>query len=252
MASDRLDLLRRLTRATPHWALVKGEASALDGRGDVDSCAPADDWPAVAQAVSDWSRETGRGPVLACTHIPGTLVLAAVEPGSPATLAQVDVLDHRLLHGRPILRAGDLALDAAVGPSGFRRATPAAEALARLVLDEWSLRAPPAADTVEQLASLLRADAEQTLALAARLEPRLAEVLRALQEGCWPRAALARLELDGLTYALRRPRALLRRVAGARARRMCPLLAALRDERRVTADPVNRAHRDPARGAGYR
>src|SRR5213075_301194 len=99
MLAERLDLVRRLTAATPAWALLKGGASALDGRGDLDCVTPTAQVPLVRATIEEWSRDTGRGPVLACGHLPGTLVLAVVEPGPSTTLVQLDLFDHRLRRG---------------------------------------------------------------------------------------------------------------------------------------------------------
>jgi len=258
MHDDRVDLLRRLTAATPRWALVKGERPALEGTGDVDSAAPAEDWPLLRDAAAGWANDTGRGPVLACTHIPGMLVLAVVERAQPATLVQIDVLDHRLVRGMPVLHARDLGWQATIVPSGYRRASPAGEALARLVLDDWPAWRPRTPETLGSLAALLSADEGETSALAARLDPDLARALVALAEGRGPGAALRKLELRASTRAAREPRAFARRLAAAPSRRRCPLLHALRAERTVTEDldtwlgRVNRAHRDVEIGERYR
>lgn len=132
MRDDRLDLLRRLTAAAPHWALWKSG-------GDVDSFAPVAEWPALVDAVTVWAQETGRGPVLTCRHVEGLLVIVAVEPGTPTLLEQVDVIDHRLLHGTPLVRAAALTADATVGADGYRSIAPWAEREASLVT-EPSLR----------------------------------------------------------------------------------------------------------------
>jgi hypothetical protein len=250
MLEDRLDLLRRLTAATPDWALVKGERSALEGTGDIDSAAPAGRWPALLQAARDWSDDTGRGPVLVCRHIPGALILAVLEHGRPPTLVQIDVLDARLLRGTPIVHARDFVQGSLMAPGGYRRARPAAEALARLVLDEWPLLHTPDEADRRRIASLLRDDPEGSRALAATLDPRLAGALRTLERERWPRAALMMLELDALARVFQQPQALLRRLAAAPQRLRCPLLRALRDERRVTGDldawlvAVTHAHQD--------
>lgn len=139
MHDDRVDLLRRLTAASPHWALWKSG-------GDIDSFAPASEWPALVDAVAGWARETGRGPVLTCRHIEGTLVIVAVEPGAPALLEQVDVVDYRLLHGTPLVRAVELTADATVGADGYRSISPRAEDFASSVLGRsFDLRAIPGA-----------------------------------------------------------------------------------------------------------
>jgi hypothetical protein len=259
MRTDRLDLLRRLTAATPEWTLVKGEQAALDGRGDVDSAAPREAWPKVTQAVSEWSCDTGRGPTVACGHLPGTLVLAVVESRRHPTLVQVDVLDHRLLRGRPILRAHDLLRSTETAPEGFRRLSPGAEAVARLVLVEWSAAAPrPEPSSLEEVASLVRADRDGARSVAAALDPRLAQVVTEIEAGRWPRTTLALVELEALVQGLRRPTRLLARLAAAPSRRRCPLLRALANERTVRGNldawlaAVHHAHLSMGLSGGYR
>lgn len=240
MHEDRLDLLRRLTAAAPHWALLRCG-------GDIDSLAPLSEWPALVEAVSGWARETGRGPVLTCRHIEGTLVIVAVEHGVPAALEQVDVIDYRLLHGTALVRAAELTDDATVEPDGYRRVAHWAEGVARLVLDEWSIWSPPD----QAVAALLRG-------VPAALDPRLREIAAAVARGSWPRGRIASLELRTIAGALIRPVATARRVAAAPARRRCPILRALRAGRRVTGDldtwlvEVERTHRGTVSRDGYR
>jgi hypothetical protein len=234
MADDRLDLLRRMSAATPRWALVKNEESALSGRGDVDSAAPAADWPAVTAAVTAWADAAQLGPVLECDHIPGTLVIAVVEPGEPATLTQIDVLDHRLVRGRIVLRADDLLRSAELEAVGYRRLTPGAEAIARLLLDEWKSAAPaPPAASRGELVRLLRSDPDGARAAASSLPARLREATTQLAGGEWPRPLLLRFELAALLGELRAPRRALGRLARSPSRRACPLLHALSRERSV-------------------
>jgi hypothetical protein len=236
--ADRLDLLRRLTEATPSWTLVKGASSALDGRGDIDCAVPAADRPLIHEAVAAWAAATGRGPVLGCDHLPGSLVLAVVEPGAPATLVQIDLLDHRLLHGSSILRAADLLAAAAVEADGYRRLTPGAEAVARLLLVEWRAGAPrPAAASLAELQSLLAEDPAGASAVASRLDRRLRSAVEAVAAGRWPRSTLVAAELASMARGIRRPGQLVNRLAAAPARRSCPLLKALANERTVEGDP---------------
>ncbi len=168
MRDDRRDLLRRLTAAAPHWALWKSG-------GDIDSFAPAAEWPALVDAVAGWARETGRGPVLTCRHIEGTLVIAAVEAGTPALLEQIDVIDFRLLHGTAVVRAAELTADATVGEDGYRSVAPWAEGVASSAL-ERSLELRGVART------LLRPVATTRRVLAAPARRRC-PILRALRDG---------------------------------------------------------------------
>jgi hypothetical protein len=226
---DRLALLRALTAATPQWTLVKSAGSALDGRGDIDSAAPAEAWPQVRDAAAGWAAATGRGPVLACRHLLGTLVLAVVEP--EGTLVQIDVLDRRLLRGRPILEAARLVEHGVVAPEGYRRLTPGAEGVALLVLAEWRPLAPsPPSEALSRLARLLRDDPDGAWDAA---EDDLRPALPALASGTWPRGRLLGLELLRALGVLAHPAALAARARAARRAAACPLLGALARGRRV-------------------
>ena len=170
MRDDRLDLLRRLTAASPQWALWKSG-------GDVDSFAPASEWPALVDAVAGWARETGRAPVLTCRHIEGTLVIVAVEPGMPAVLEQIDVIDYRLLHGTPLVRAAELTADATVGADGYRRISSRAEEVVSVVFDR-SLRLE-----LRTIAGALLRPAATARRVAAAPARRRCPVLHALRAG---------------------------------------------------------------------
>jgi hypothetical protein len=251
MLADRLDLLRTLTSATPSWTLVKGATSALDGRGDIDSAAPTAHWPAVRAACAAWAAATGRGPLVGCDHIPGAAILVVVEAG-PKKLVQIDLLDHRLLHGTCVLRAVDLLPAAAIGTDGYRRLAPGGEAVARLVLAEWRPGAPPpSATSLRELRALLQEDGDGARAVASRLDPRLAAAVVEVEAGRWPRSILLQAELACLARGLREPGRLVARVAAAPSRRSCPVLEALADERTVRGDldtwldAVERVHPQP-------
>jgi hypothetical protein len=247
---DRLDLLCRLTSSTPTWTLVKGASSALNGRGDIDGAAPTDDWDRVSNACLAWAAETGRGPVLACDHIPGSLVLAVVEPATKQ-IVQVDVLDHRQVHGTTVLRATDF-LSATLERDGYRRLSPGAEAVARVVLDEFRPGAPAiAVGSLAELRALLLDDPDGARALSNRLAPRFQASIRAVAAGTWPRASLLAAEVACLLEGLRRPLPLVARMVAAPGRRACPLLKALANERTVAGDlgdwidAVRRIHPHP-------
>ena len=236
-AGDRLELLRALTAAAPGWALLKGADAALSGSGDIDALAPQGSWPVVTAAFTAWAEGTGRGPVVACEHIPGSLVLAALESGNPATLVQLDLLAWRRRRGIELLDAEQLRPDGELDHRGFRRLRTGAEAVARLLLDEFgSWGAARHQDASRELGGLVRADRDGAARTAARLGPEVERAVAAVAEGRWPRRPLLRLELRGYGRALVRPRATLRRRRAARDTRACPLLQALRNERTVEGD----------------
>ena len=164
MRDDRLDLLRRLTAASPRWALWRSG-------GDIDSFAPASEWPALVDAVAGWARETGREPVLTCRHIEGTLVIVAVEPGTPALLEQIDVIDYRLLHGTPVVRAAERMADATMGPDGYRSIAP------------WTEPEPSLGLELRTIAGALMYPAATARRVAAAPARRRCPILRALRDG---------------------------------------------------------------------
>jgi hypothetical protein len=209
----------------------------LSGSGDIDAFAPQESWPVVAAAFTAWAEGTGRGPVVACEHVPGSLVLAAVEPGSPSTLVQLDVLAWRRRRGVELLDAQQLGPDVELDRRGFRRLRTGAEAVARLLLDEFGPWGSPGhEDGSRELAELVRADPAGAARTAARLGPEVERAVGTVAEGRWPRGPLLRLELRGLRHALARPRATLRRRRAARRTQACPLLQALRNERTIEGD----------------
>jgi hypothetical protein len=236
-AGDRLELLHALTAAAPGWALLKGADAALSGTGDIDALAPQESWPVVAAAFTAWAEGTGRGPVVACEHVPGSLVLAAVEPGSPPTLVQLDLLAWRRRRGIELLDAERLGPDAELDGRGFRRLRTGAEGVARLLLDEfgpWGTARHE--DGSRELAELVQVDPAGATRTAARLGPEVERAVGEVAEGRWPRGPLLRLELRGFRRALARPRATLGRRRAARSARSCPLLQALRNERTIEGD----------------
>jgi hypothetical protein len=246
--ADRLDLLGRLTAATPDWVLVKSVSSAVDGSGDIDSAAPAAAWARVSEVLAEWAGTHALGPVVACDHLPGALVVAAVERGVPAPLLQLDLLDRRLLHGGTVVDARYLAR-AAVVAGGFRRLTPGGEAVVRLVVYEWRPLAPsPPARTLDELRAMLREDRDGARAVQAALSRRVSRAVDEVAAGSWPRRSLILAEAGNALRGLAQPVALARRVAGARARRTCPLLRALANGRIVPGSvddwlaEVRRAH----------
>ena len=236
-AGDRLELLRALTAAAPGWALLKGAEAALSGTGDIDALAPQESWPVVAAAFTAWAEDTGRGPVVACEHVPGSLVLAAVEPASPPTLVQLDLLAWRQRRGIELLAAERLDPDAELDARGFRRLGTGAEAVARLLLDEFGpWGGVRHEDGSREVGGLVRADPAGAARTAARLGPDVERAVGEVAGGRWPRGPLLRLEVRGLGHALASPRATLGRRRAARSARACPLLQALRNERTIEGD----------------
>lgn len=234
---DRLELLRALTAASPRWALLKGAEAALSGSGDIDALTPRESWPVVAAAFTEWAERTGRGPVVSCDHIPGSLVLAAVEAGDPPTLVQLDLLAARLRRGVELLGAEQLLGEVELDARGFRRLRVGAEGVGRLLLDELgSWGGPRNGRASRDVIELMRADPAGASRAAARLGPDVRRAVGSAAQGRWPRGALLRLELRGLRHALARPWSIVGRRRAAGLARACPLLLALRNERTIAGD----------------
>jgi hypothetical protein len=149
----------------------------------------------------------------------------------------MDVLDRRTRRGVVVLRADDLLPAAVIFAAGYRCLSAGAEAVARLVLDEWRPLAPaPSAATRNELASLLGGDPAGAEAVANRLGAGPAAAVAAVAGGRWPRRSLLLVDAGRLIRGVLHPVELARRVAGAPAQRACPLLQALANERTVTGD----------------
>jgi hypothetical protein len=244
MASVRLwlPLLQRLTESVPSWGVWKRPDSALDGDGDVDALGSAREWGAVVAEFRHWSQEQQLGPVVACTHVPDLLVLAACAGEHPTRLLQMDVYSCRVFRGARFASAEDLRPLMRLDERGFRRLRPGAEGLL-LLLAEGVRRGGAPADTLtaEGIAELLRRDPEGVEETAAVLGPRGRHALagaRALVEGRWDRRALVLFELSSAFRLLSDPRELTACLArDVRRLRRCGLLRALEAGRRVPGDP---------------
>jgi len=202
-------LARLLTAEVGVWAVWKG-ADDLDAHGDLDSIAPETSWEAVIAAFTRWSAAAGLRSVVVCRHVPGQLVAVGV---GDQNLFQLDVVDRKLVHGAPAWRAGELLALCTVA-DGVRRLPAGAEGAARRLADARDRDA----------SRLAAADPESARALGLR--------------GALASSSRAGLALEGLLVlrALAAPRSVAAAIATDRSRGRCPVLAALRNERRVPED----------------
>jgi hypothetical protein len=232
-----LPLLRRLTAREPAWFVWKNADAAVSGSGDVDSVAPSRAWGGVASEFRAWASSVGAGPVVICTHAPGSLVAVACIGSDRRSLAQLDVYERvgRIAHADTILCAAEF------DPRGFRRLRPGAEGLLLLLaLSRRPGRKPESTEALARIRSLLRSDPEgvEKAARAVGVGGSLALLgVRAVAEGRWNVRAMAALELVYAQRAIIEPA---RRLAWLRFRlnrgRRCAVLEALAEGRRIRGD----------------
>jgi hypothetical protein len=245
-----LPLLRQLTSVDPAWGVWKNADRALEGEGDIDSVAPKDAWPALVDEFRRWARESRIGPVVACSHAPGTLVVVGCAGRTPTRLLQLDVYE------RVAGVADASALEPVMekDPRGFRRLRPGAEGLLLLLaITRRGARRPRSAHDLERVAQLVTDDPDGARCVASCLGdvgPRALAGATAVAAGRWDRRPMLALEFGYLVRALRDPRPRAAWLAFVlRGRRRCPVLLALARGRVVPGDlaawldEVARSHR---------
>lgn len=246
-----LPLLRRLTDAAPSWGVWKSPDSALEGDGDIDALGSEGDWDIVLDVYRSWAGERALGPVIACTHLPDLLVLAASEG---TRLLQMDVYSRQAFRGPRFTSADALQPLMQLDERGFRRLRSGAEGLLLLLTAGVRRGGRPAdTDTMTRIAQLLRADqkgVEETANAIGRRGSRALAAAQALAAGGWNRRALVLLEVSSAVRLLVNPQELTTCIVrDARRLRPCPLIKALEAGRRVPGDParwfeeVSRSHR---------
>jgi hypothetical protein len=227
-----LDLLRDLSRRYDGFIVWKGLDEALDGYGDVDAALPHRDWNDLEAAFGEWAMSKGLGPVVSCRHIPGSMLLLAVEPGTNRFF-ELDVKTSAWLAGARLWDADALLPLAKDDERGFRRLSHGAEGVFRLVLN--GLRKDGRADA-EQIA---RKQVRELLVSgerardAARLFGRTADdVMRcahAVRAGGWDEVSGRRIRSWARRTALLHPFQALRRARFRLVtRNRCPVIKAVR------------------------
>jgi hypothetical protein len=249
-----LPFLRRLTEAFPRWAVWKNVESALGGHGDIDSFAPARDWPAIEALWLEWVRTEGLGPAIVCRHVPQGPHFVALDE-SP-WLVQFDVKIRGTFRGSTLIDVEDLIALAEIDPRGFRRIRPGAEGVLKLLYNGMRLggRPDPRGLAAKRVVELLRADPEGAEAAARLLGPArnaMSHAVGAVIEGRWDRGSLARVEAWSALRSLAEPHVAASRLFfGLILKKRCPVLRVIRrDDRRVPDDrdvwlaEVRRTHR---------
>jgi hypothetical protein len=236
-----LPLLRQLTEVSSEWVVWKNVDSALDAGGDIDSAAPARDWPKLREAFLHWAARFDLWPAAICDHIPGGLNLVAAPVGSPLLL-ELSIKQSKAWRGSTLFVLDDLLPLTEWDERGFRRLRPGAEGILKLLLNgtQWGGRPNRSGLEAKRVRAELVADLEgvrQCAQLFGAAAGSAEAAAAALTEGGWDRGAVARLELHALLGAIRQPAQTAKRIRfrlfGART---CPVIEALADDRRIPPD----------------
>jgi hypothetical protein len=231
-----LPLLRRLTEVSPSWVVWKNVGSALNGYGDVDSAAPREDWPLLADEFSAWAFSFGLGPVVLCPHAPNLLHLVALHEDEP--FFELDLVARKVFLGSTLFVPEDLRPVTEMDERGFRRVRAGAEGLIKLV-GNGALRnglPNPSGLSSKRIPQLLAADPDGVRIAARLFGPAERSILRLAKQvvgGSWDRRAMLSLEALFLLRAFKEPRSVAARVRFRRARRSCPVLLAVFSGRQI-------------------
>lgn len=234
-----LPLLRRLTEISPTWVVWKNVDSALHGYGDVDSAAPRDDWPRLADEFSSWALSFGLGPVVLCPHAPNLLHLVALCDNEP--FFELDLVGRKVFLGSTLFLPDDLRSLTEMDQRGFRRVRSGAEGLIKLVGNGALRNGLPNRQGLssKRIPQLLASDPDG-VRLAAQLfgpgEQSINRLATAVVRGAWDRPAMLSLEAWCLLRAVKEPRSVAARLRFRRARLSCPVLRAVFSGRAVPGD----------------
>lgn len=249
---DRAALLREVAGPGERAGVWKNADAGLAGEGDIDLAVPRADWPRVTEIFRRWGASQGLGPVVVCRHVPGSLVLVALDP-SGGPFAQLDMRGTARLRGAPAFSAEALDPHMVVDPRGFRRLRPGVEGVLKLALVGFGRGGAPRPEKIrrERIRELLAADPEGALEGAATLGIAVGPLRRAAAAaaaGGWDRRALLLVEGRAALSALHHPRGLVDRARERQAKHRCPVLrAGILNARRVPGDPeawLGRVRRD--------
>lgn len=236
-----LPLLRRLTEASEDWAVWKNAEAGLTGAGDVDFLAVRAEWPRLQEEFVRSALQEGAGPVLACRHLPGALLLVALDSADP--WLQLDVRDRITFRGSTIFRASEAADLLRLDERGFRRLRPGSEGLVKLAASGIAVggRPKPAGLRKERVLELLEEDPEGAV-LAAHLFGRAGQALlrgaHAAGRGGWDRRAMAIVEARAAARSVIEPRVAAGQAWVRRVKATCPVLrTGIRNRRRIDGDP---------------
>jgi hypothetical protein len=236
-----LPLLRRLTDASPRWGIWKNVDSALNGSGDIDSTAPAEDWDMIEKEFVSWALSNGFGPAASCRHVPGVLFLVAVDRSTRA-LYELDVNARKYFRGWTMFRPDDLAAVMEMDPRGFRRVRAGAEAMILLVQNgtKWGGRVNPEGLAAKGVIARLAADPQGVEDAARLFGPARGAAAGAASEvaqGGWDRRAMMAVEARSVAGAIAQPHITATRIWSRYVKTRCPILRVIfQDDRRVPDD----------------
>ena len=237
-----LPLLRTLTQQTESWTVWKNADSALYGRGDVDSAAPRRVWPLLERTVFAWAVGHGLGPTVVCRHIPRTLNLLTLQPGSPSLL-QLEVKAGATYRGSLQFAAEDILALSILDERGFRRLRDGAQGLLKMLNNGSRRGGAPDWDGLRAkgVADLLQTDPEGAAAMAARFGAARGALLAAadaVTRGEWDRRAVVTVEAHALAKALVQPHVVAERIWFRAVRKPgCPVLRTVyRADRDIVGD----------------
>lgn len=239
---DRAALLRAVAGPGERAGVWKNAEAGLTGEGDIDLAAPRSEWPRITELFRRWAASQGLGPVVVCRHVPGSLVLVALDP-SGGPFAQLDMRGSARLRGAPAFVAEALEPHMVMDPRGFRRLRPGVEGLLKLALVGFGRGGAPRPEKLrqERIRELLAADLEGAREGAATLAIAVGPLRRAAlaaAAGGWDRRALLVVEGRAALSALHHPRGLVARARERQAKHRCPVLrAGILNARRVPGDP---------------
>jgi hypothetical protein len=237
-----LALLRRCGRASPRWAAHGDLDEGFAAEGDVDLIAPEADLGRVRDLFTEWASECGLGPVVACRHRDGVLIMVAL--GAPGeVMFELEVRFERFFKGATLWRAEDLEpFFVDDDRLGIRRVRDGAAGLLKLVPNGLGRAGRSKWDRAkrDRVALRLRADpagVEAAAALFGAARPAARAAARAVAAGRWDRGAALRLEAWAALHGVRGGLSAARRAAArARGGRRCSVLEAVAAGR-VVADP---------------
>lgn len=238
-----LPLLRTLTGATDEWAVWKNADSALYGTGDVDSAAPRSVWHLLEQTVATWAHEQDLGPTVVCRHIPRTLNVLTLLPGTQSLL-QLEVKAGATYRGSLQFSAADIVALSVLDERGFRRLRDGAEGVLKMLNNGGSWGGRPNWDGLraKSVVELLQADPQGAAAMADRFgaaRGRLLAAVAATSRGEWDRGAVAAVEAHALAKAVVQPHVVAERLWFRGVRKpSCPVLRTVYRNNRVIEGDV--------------
>jgi thymidylate kinase len=240
-SAQLIDLLGRISSKGGPAVVWKNVEAGVSGEGDLDVMAPRSAWEEIERSFRQWAAEQHFGAVAVCHHVPGTMYLIALDPFERIFL-QLDVKDRATFRGATVFETESLEDLWEADARGFRRLSPGAEGLFKLVINGISDGGRPDENNLakERVAELLVGDEQGYRRAAARLGSigeAAAAGAQAVVSGGWNRRAMAKVESHYLLRAVREPRQALSRLVARRAKKTCPIIkASLRAGRRVPED----------------